>query len=108
MQIEPNPQEEIRTELKFDSGKILIVLFPRARSQVAMPAWIFGDCREGQMRQPTLELSNKNVGLNKTEKAVLGLLLEDSDRTADLIATEIGVTKRTIECTFVSLQKKVK
>lgn len=27
MQIEPNPQEEIRTELKFDSGKTLIVLF---------------------------------------------------------------------------------
>ena len=27
MQIEPNPQEEIRTELKFDSGRTLIVLF---------------------------------------------------------------------------------
>ena len=27
-----------------------------------------------------LELSNKNVGLNKTEKAVLRLLIEDSDR----------------------------
>ena len=26
-QIEPNPQEEIRTELKFDSGKTLIVLY---------------------------------------------------------------------------------
>ena len=26
MQIEPNPQEEIRTELKFDSGKTIIVL----------------------------------------------------------------------------------
>ena len=49
-----------------------------------------------------------NVGLNKTEKAVLGLLIEDSDRTADMIATEIGVTKRTIERTFVSLQKKGK
>ena len=24
-------------------------LFPRATSQVAMPAWIFGDCREGQI-----------------------------------------------------------
>ena len=50
-----------------------------------------------------LELSNKNVGLNKTEKAVLGLLIEDSDRTADMIATEIGVTKRTIERILVSL-----
>ena len=27
MQIEPNPQDEIRTELKFDSGKTLIVLY---------------------------------------------------------------------------------
>ena len=59
-----------------------------------------------------LELSNKNVGLNvglnKTEKAVLRLLIEDSDRTADVIAAEIGVTKRTIERTFVSLRKKGK
>ena len=36
------------------------------------------------------------------------LLIEDSDRTADVIAVEIGVTKRTIERTFVSLQKKGK
>ena len=49
-----------------------------------------------------------NVGLNKTEKAVLRLLIEDSDRTADMIAAEIGVTKRTIERTFASLQKKGK
>ena len=63
-----------------------------------------------------LELSNKNVGLNiglnvglnKTEKAVLRLLIENSDRTADVIAAEIGVTKRTIERAFVSLQKKRK
>lgn len=55
-----------------------------------------------------LELSNKNVGLNKTEKAVLRLLIENSDRTANMIAIEIGVTKRTIERTLVSLQKKGK
>lgn len=59
-----------------------------------------------------MELSNKNVGLNvglnKTEKAVLRLLIENSDRTAHAIAAEIGVTKRTIERTFVSLQKKGK
>ena len=48
----------------------------------------------------------QNVGLNRTEKAVLGLLIENSDRTANMIATEIGVTKRTIERTLVSLQKK--
>lgn len=49
-----------------------------------------------------------NVGLNKTEKAVLGLLIEDSNRIADVLATDIGVTKRTIERTLVSLQKKGK
>ena len=32
MQIEPNPQKEIRTELKFDSGKTLIVLFGKGIS----------------------------------------------------------------------------
>ena len=49
-----------------------------------------------------------NVGLNKTEKAVLGLLIETPDRTADEMASVVGVTKRTIERTFVSLQKKGK
>ena len=52
--------------------------------------------------------AHKNVGLNKTEKAVLRLLIEDSDRTADMIAAEIEVTKRTIERTFASLQKREK
>lgn len=55
-----------------------------------------------------LEMSKKNVGLNvglnKTEKAVLGLLIED----ADMIAKEIGVSKRTIERAFISLQQKGK
>ena len=62
--------------------------------------------------EKVLELKNKNVGLNvglnKTEKAVLGLLIEDADKTADVIAVEIGVTKRTIERTFSNLQKKGK
>ena len=49
-----------------------------------------------------------NVGLNKTEKAVLELLIEDADRNASMIAKEVGVTKRTIERAFVSLQQKGK
>ena len=53
-------------------------------------------------------LKLKNVGLNKTEKAVLRLLIGNPDRTADIIAAETGVSKRTIERTFVSLQKKGK
>ena len=47
-----------------------------------------------------------NVGINKTEKAVLGILINDPQKTADEMSTEIGVTKRTIERTLVSLKKK--
>ena len=49
-----------------------------------------------------------NVGLNKTEKAIIGLLIENAGMTANMIATKVGVTKRTIERAFVSLQKKGK
>lgn len=38
-----------------------------------------------------------NVGLNKTEKAVLGYLIENNDYTTDELAEKINVTKRTIE-----------
>lgn len=62
--------------------------------------------------EKVLEMSRKNVGLNvglnKTEKAVLGHLIENAGMTADMIAAEVGVTKRTIERTFVSLQQKGK
>ena len=47
-----------------------------------------------------------NVGINKTEKAVLGLLINNPEMTAEEIAIEVGVTKRTIERTLVSLKKK--
>lgn len=46
-----------------------------------------------------------NVGLNKTKKKVVSLLIEDSEYTSDELAVKIGVTKRTIERAFVSLQK---
>lgn len=49
-----------------------------------------------------------NVGLNKTEKAVLKLLIVNADYNAESLATDIGVTKRTIERAFASLQKKGK
>lgn len=48
----------------------------------------------------------KNVGLNKTEKKVVSLLIEDSEYTSDELAVKIGVTKRTIERAFISLQTK--
>ena len=55
-----------------------------------------------------VELKQQNVGLNKTEKAILASLIESSDYTADELAEKIGVTKRTIERTFASLQNKGK
>ena len=57
-----------------------------------------------------LEMSRNNVGINvginKTEKAVLGLLIDNPEMTAEEIAIEVGVTKRTVERTLVSLKKK--
>ena len=47
-----------------------------------------------------------NVALNKTEKKVVSLLIEDSEYTSDELAAKIGVTKRTIERAFISLQNK--
>ena len=36
------------------------------------------------------------------------MLIDNADRNADIIAAEIGVTKRTIERAFASLQQKGK
>ena len=47
-----------------------------------------------------------NVGLNKTEKKVIELLIENPGSTSIELAEKIGVTKRTIERTFKSLQEK--
>lgn len=47
-----------------------------------------------------------NVGLNKTEKKVISLLIENAEYTSDELAVKIGVSKRTIERAFNSLQNK--
>ncbi len=47
-----------------------------------------------------------NVGLNKTEKKVIELLIENPSATSVELAEIIGVTKRTIERTYKSLQEK--
>ena len=60
------------------------------------------------------KLKNDNVGnyvgnhvfLNKKEKKVVSLMIEDDEYTADELAARIGVTKRTIERAFISLQNK--
>ena len=56
------------------------------------------------------QIDNKNVGLNvglnKTEKKVIELLIEDQSLTSIELTEKIGVTKRTIERTIKSLQEK--
>ena len=47
-----------------------------------------------------------NVGLNKTEKKVIEILIENTSVTSAELAEKIGVTKRTIERSFKSLQEK--
>ena len=56
------------------------------------------------------QIDNKNVGLNvglnKTEKKVIELLIENPSFTSIELAEKIGVTKRTIERAFKSLREK--
>ena len=56
------------------------------------------------------QIDNKNVdlnvGLNKTEKKVIKLLIENPSITSVELAEIIGVAKKTIERTFKSLQEK--
>lgn len=49
-----------------------------------------------------------NVGLNQTEKRVLLHLIENPDVTAEKLSHKIGLSKRTIERSFSSLQQKGK
>ena len=60
--------------------------------------------------EKVLEMSKRNVGINvginKTEKAVIGILISDPKKTAEEMAVEVGVTKRTIERALVNLKKK--
>jgi len=52
------------------------------------------------------QINSKNVGLNKTEKRVIEILIENSSVTSVELVEKIGVTKRTIERTFKTLQEK--
>ena len=47
-----------------------------------------------------------NVGLKKTEKGVIGQLIGYPSLTAVELAKQMGVSKRTIERAFKSLQEK--
>ena len=48
----------------------------------------------------------KKIGLNKTEIKVIDLLIENPNYTYEELAENIGVTKRTIERAFKTLQEK--
>ena len=52
------------------------------------------------------QIENKNVGLNKTKKKVIGILLENPNSTSAELSEQIEVTTRTIERAFNSLQEK--
>lgn len=52
------------------------------------------------------QIDNKNVGLNKNEKKVIELLIENPNLTSIELSEKIGVIKRTIERAFKSLQEK--
>lgn len=54
----------------------------------------------------SLKEYGKNVGLNKTEKKVIELLIENPSYTSENLAAKTGVTKRTIERVFKALQEK--
>lgn len=47
-----------------------------------------------------------NPGLNKTEKRVIEILIKNPSATSVELAEQRGVTKRTIERTFKTLQEK--
>ena len=65
-------------------------------------------------KEVIVQTENKNVGLNvgldvglnKTEKKVIEFLIENPNLTSAELAEQIGVTKRTIERTFKTLQEK--
>ena len=55
---------------------------------------------------PSILNAGLNVGLNKTEKKVIELLIENPSLTSIELWEKIGATKRTIERAFKSLQEK--
>lgn len=52
------------------------------------------------------QINNKNVGLNKTERKVIEYLMQNSSLTSEILVEKIGVTKKTVERVFSTLQEK--
>ena len=53
-------------------------------------------------------INHNDDGLNKTEKAVLRLILNAPNQTIEIMTNQIGVSQRTIERALAALQKKGK
>lgn len=145
-QIEPNPQDEISSELKQAENISISDTTIRPRKDIflfdydcvneaVLNALVHNDwtitepqismfkdrleiLSHGGLPRCTIpfekevldQINSKNVGLNvglnKTEKRVIEILIENSSVTSVELAEQIGVTKRTIERAFKSLQEK--
>ena len=57
-------------------------------------------------KEVIVQIDNRNVGLNKTEKKVIELLIENPAYTSAELAKQINVIRRTIERSFKTLQEK--
>ncbi len=58
------------------------------------------------MEEVFRKIDNKTVGLNKTQKKVVMLLIENEGYTAEELSKIMGVTSRTIERALKQLQEK--
>ena len=50
--------------------------------------------------------AGKSIGLNKTEKNIIRLIIKNPDSTAEEMAGDISVSKRTVERNLSALQEK--
>ena len=89
---------DIRTKFDFEIEKYVKDFFEIESNYIS--------CTIPFEQEVIYQIDNKNVGLNKTEKKVIELLIEDQSFTSIELSVKIGVTKRTVEITFKSLQEK--
>lgn len=89
---------DIRTKFDFEIEKYVKDFFEIESNYIS--------CTIPFEQEVIYQIDNKNVGLNKTEKKVIELLIEDQSFTSIELSVKSGVTKRTVESTFKSLQEK--
>ena len=89
---------DIRTKFDFEIEKYVKDFFEIESNYIS--------CTIPFEQEVIYQIDDRNVGLNKTEKKVIELLIENPSLTSIELAEKIGVTKRTIERSFKSLQEK--